>query len=456
MILRAGCYERVSTDEQAKFGFSIAAQKSLLEEHCEKNNIKIVDHYMDDGVSAGKPLHKRPAMMRLIDDVKDGKIDVILFTRLDRWYRSTKYYYQVQDILDKNNVPWKAIQEDYETTTSEGKFKVNIMLAVSEAERERGSDRTRTVLANKIKNKEAIVNQQNMFYGYTKEKDENGIYRLVKDPALKEAVQYFWDVAIKYQNVHKAGIETCLRFDIVRDKDLWYRMAKKEVYTGTHKGVADYCEPYVSHEDWERLQSRPKIKATQRNRIYLFTGMMKCPVCGRPMVSAYSGRKLKNGGTSETPQYRCNNRFGTCNYRKTVSEKKTEAYLLESLEPLIGREIAKVEIEKAKAKKKPKKNSVKLREQLRRVNVSFIAGNMTDEEYLADTKMLNEQIKKAEEEEKDDVSERDVEHLKELLSTDFRSIYEMLDKEEKRRFWRTLIKEIHLTEDAKVKHVDFF
>ena len=456
MIQRAGCYERVSTDEQAKFGYSIAAQKALLEEHSEKNGIKIVDHYMDDGVSAGKPLHKRPAMMRLIEDVKAGKIDVILFTRLDRWYRSTKYYYQVQDILDKCGVPWKAIQEDYETTTSEGKFKVNIMLAVSEAERERGSDRTRTVLANKIKNKEAIVNPQSMFYGYTKEKDENGIYRLVKNPELKDAVQYFWDTAIKYQNVHKAGQETCLKFGIVRDRDMWLRMSKKEVYTGTHKGVEGYCEPYVSHENWEMLQSRPRVKTAQRGRIYLFTGLMRCPVCGQAMVCAYSTWKLKNGGTSETFRYRCKNSYATCSLRKNAGEKKIEAYLLDNLETLIGGEIAKVEIEKAKAKKKPKKLSVKLREQLRRVNVSFIAGNMTDEEYLADTKALNEQIKKAEQEEQNEVAERDVEHLKELLSTDFRTIYDMLDREDKRRFWRTLIKQIHLTEEAKVKSVDFF
>ena len=456
MIKRAGCYERVSTDEQAKFGFSIAAQKSLLEEHCKENNIKIIDHYMDDGVSAGKPLHKRPAMLRLIEDIKAGKIDVILFTRLDRWYRSTKYYYQVQDILDKHNVPWKAIQEDYETTTSEGKFKVNIMLAVAEAERERGSERVRTVLSNKIKNKEAIATPQNMFYGYAKEKDENGTFRLVKDTETMCAVQHFWDIAVKYQNVHKAGIETNLMFGLQRDKDLWYRMSKKEVYAGRHRGVLDYCEPYVSYEDWERLQSRPKIKATKQYRTYLFTGMMKCPECGYILVSAYSTNRLKNGGTKETYMYRCKNRFGTCSFRKCVSEKKTEAFLLENLESMIGREIAKVEIEKAKEKKKPKKQSVKLREQLRRVNVSFIAGNMTDEEYLADTKMLNDQIKKAEAEEQNEVAAKNVEHLKELLSTDFRSIYDMLGKEDKQRFWRTLIKEIHVTDDGKASHADFF
>lgn len=88
MILRAGLYERVSTDEQAKFGFSIKTQIEALEKHCLDNKIKIVDHYTDDGVSGGKAAFKRPAMSRLLEDVKAGKIDIILFTRLDRWFRN--------------------------------------------------------------------------------------------------------------------------------------------------------------------------------------------------------------------------------------------------------------------------------------------------------------------------------------------------------------------------------
>ena len=89
-VLRAACYSRVSTSEQAKYGYSIAAQVAILNQHCTENNIKIVDHYTDEGVSAGKPYTKRPEMLRLLEDVKDGKIDIILFTKLDRWFRSVR------------------------------------------------------------------------------------------------------------------------------------------------------------------------------------------------------------------------------------------------------------------------------------------------------------------------------------------------------------------------------
>ena len=77
-ILRAGLFERVSTEEQAKFGYSIVAQKEYLEEYCKDNKMKIVDHYCDEGVSGGISYQKRPEMMRLLKDVEDGKIDVII------------------------------------------------------------------------------------------------------------------------------------------------------------------------------------------------------------------------------------------------------------------------------------------------------------------------------------------------------------------------------------------
>ena len=93
-ILRVGLYERVSTTEQSLNGYSIETQISNLEEYAKKNKMKIVDHYTDEGISGAKPPLKRPALKRLLEDVKAGKIDMILFTKLDRWFRSVKEYFK--------------------------------------------------------------------------------------------------------------------------------------------------------------------------------------------------------------------------------------------------------------------------------------------------------------------------------------------------------------------------
>jgi hypothetical protein len=118
-------------------------------------------------------------------------------------------------------------------------------------------------------------------------------------------------------------------------------------------------------------------------------------------------------------------------------------------------EIARVSLEKTKPKRKPKVNVANLREQLRRLNVAYMAGNMDDAEYISQTKELNTMILKAEKDAKEDPAEKDLSALKVVLETDFRGIYQELSLEDRRRFWRSLIDAIHLDADGNVISVDF-
>lgn len=454
-ILRAALSARVSSDEQAKYGFSIQAQIDALTEYCEKNKIKIVDVYADEGVSGGKPPHKRPQLSRLLEDVKAGKIDIVLFTKLDRWTRSTKYYYQVQDILEKHKVSWQAIHEDYDTKTADGVFKVNLMLALAEQERQRGAERVAIVLKNKWKNKEALFGDHNTPFGYMVQKDENGVSRLVKHPDLQDAVAAFFEIVIKYNNIGKAMRYVADTYGVYRERKRWSEMVHNEIYTGIYKGVDGYCEPYISYENWDKLQRRPQIKQAQHNRIYLFSGLFTCAGCGRRMSAALSTKKLHDGTKKEYYHYRCQltRDGGDCD-GSSISEMRTEKWLLSNLDNLIKNEIATVEIEKAKPKKKPRNNLPALREKLRRLEVVYMAGNKTDEEYIAETREIKEQITKVEIEMLMHEDTRDTSSLQHLLATDFRGIYETLDREDKRRFWQSIIKEIH-HKKGRVTHVDF-
>lgn len=455
MILRAGLYERVSSDEQAKFGFSIKTQVDALNEYCEKNGMKVVDHYTDDGVSGGKAAFKRPEMSRLLEDVKAKKVDIVLFTRLDRWFRNVPEYFKVQEILDAHGVQWKAIWEDYDTTTSNGRMAITIFLAIAQNEREKGSERVKVVFDNKIKNKEALFNDQSMPFGYTKKLDENGIPRLVKNPELEDALDTFWEIAVKYENINKAGTQVNMVYGLQRSMKNWYDTAYNEIYTGVYRGVEDYCEPYVDRKDWERLQNR-RFKKAQGGKVYLFIGLIKCPKCGRILTSNSTTNRLANGTYKEYRQYRCKRgETKLCDFHRNLNEEKIEKWLLDNLDSLLKDEIARVNLERSKPKKKPKINVSKLREQLRRLNVSYIAGNMEDAEYIEQTKELNALIVKAEAEAAQDPAEKDLTGLKATLETDFRSIYQDLDTEDKRRFWRSLIEQIYVDDNANVVDVDF-
>ena len=198
--------------------------------------------------------------MRLLKDVQNGKIDIILFTRLDRWFRNIKEYFKVQEIIERHNVEWKAIWEDYDTSTANGRMAITIFLAIAQNEREKASERITEVFENKRKNKESFFGKNSTPFGYAEEKDEDGITRLVKDPVLKDALEMFWHLVVKYENVNKAAKTVNLEYGLTRNKNKWTELSKKEIYTGTYKGVEGYCPAYVSKEDWLRLQNRNIIK----------------------------------------------------------------------------------------------------------------------------------------------------------------------------------------------------
>jgi hypothetical protein len=101
-------------------------------------------------------------------------------------------------------------------------------------------------------------------------------------------------------------------------------------------------------------------------------------------------------------------------------------------------------VKQAHPKKAKQRNDVeKLQEKLRRLNVSFHAGNMSDDDYLAQAQEIKTQITRSQATE---IAEEklDIKSIKEFLSVDFEQIYTTLTKEEKRRLWRSVIDEIHI------------
>lgn len=131
---------------------------------------------------------------------------------------------------------------------------------------------------------------------------------------------------------------------------------------------------------------------------------------------------------------------------------KIEKQLLKNLDVFLSEEIARVELEQSRPKPKPKSNLKALKERQRRLTVAYVAGNIPDDEYLREDAELKAAIAKAEAEQPP--KPLDVTPLKELLETDFQSIYHTLDDEEKQQFWQRILKEIYL-EGKNIKRVVF-
>lgn len=443
-ITRVGLYERVSTDEQALHGFSIAAQIANLEEFCKERDMRIVDHYTDAGVSGGKAAFRRPEMSRLLEDVQNGKIDMILFTKLDRWFRNIKEYFKVQEILEAHRVEWKAIHEDYDTTTANGRMAITIFLAIAQNEREKGSERITAVLENKRKNKEACFGGPHVPLGFIKQKDENGIQRLVMDPETEPAMREFWRIVSESNNIMTAGKIVNATFGMNRAYKEWLRAFNNEMYRGEWKGVKEFCPAYIEPDEWARIKAGRPIRQPQKQRCYLFTGMMMCPQCGSIMTSNY---KVYKDGIREYYTYRCRHfMIRRCEFNKHVSELKTEKWLLRNVKERLEAFLQTSEVEAAAPKPKPKRNKDKISEKIRRLNVTYMGGGKSDDEYLSELADLKLQLAAAEREASDDYKERDLGPLREFLSSDFETIYASLEREEKRQLWRSIID--HLVVDG--------
>lgn len=445
-ILRVALYIRVSTEEQAMHGISLIAQEDALTRYARDRGYKVVGIYRDEGNSARKPVMKRPVMLQLLEDVKAGKIDRILFTKLDRWFRNVREYHNVQEILEAHHVTWQATLEDYDTLSANGRLRVNIMLSVNESESDRDSERIKFVFEGKRLRKEwCFTGGPGQWpYGYMPQ-EIDGVKRCVKNPETAQIVQDFWDYVVKYNSVRKAGMYCCEKYGITRHYRSWMVTARNELYTGTFRGVEDYCPAYVSRADWERIiLGHQVIKKTQHpDRVYLFTGLIRCPDCGNTLKATF--KTYPGDRSKEYNGYRCNNgRLRTCTFRHQLSEQKVEKHLIENIRHDMEQILVQADVEQTQKAAQPKVQSiVTLNERLRRLNIIFMEGNITDEEYSNETRRLKTAIEKAKDAEQ---SSRPVnlQGIRQFLESDFLEVYDTLDKEDKRRLWRSLIEEIYV------------
>lgn len=448
-ILRVALYCRVSKDEQVLNGYSLQTQEDALVAFAKENGYKIVKIYRDEGNSARQPILKRKVVLDLLEDVKGGKIDRILFTKLDRWTRNVGQFHSAQAILDKHNVTWEAIMENYSTVSADQRLRLNIMLSVAENESDRLSERVKVVFDNFIQKKEVPFPDLVAPYGY-RVVDKH----LVKDPETIEIVEHFFRF-LETSSIRQAGISCNEKYGLSRGYNQWLNMTKKTVYYGVYRDVPDFCEPYITKEFFDRVNHNPAFaRRAKNNRTYLFSGMVRCARCGRRTAGRYctsasSKRKKYN-------YYRCPQMvLDICGNVTQMPELKLEAYLLEHVREEIENQILEYEVAMATPNAKKKKTDVnKLQERLRRVTVSYHAGNLSDDEYLEESARIKDLIAEAQAKNEDDPDHVNVDALREFLSTDFESLYDTFTPEERRRLWASIIEDIYV-DGAEVVRIKF-
>jgi site-specific DNA recombinase len=272
---KSAIYIRVSTDAQREEGYSIDAQKEMLEAHCVSKGIKDYDFYIDGGFTGSNI--ERPELGRLIGDIKNGSINSVLVYKLDRLSRSQKdTLYLIEDVFNPHGVDFVSLNESMDTSTPLGRLMLGILSAFAQLERENIRERTRMGMKERVK-AGLWMGGGRIPFGYDYDK-EQGILVPNKDA---ETVRKIYDLYLEGYSCSKIAQMTGLKYEklalqiLTRKSNAGFINYNGEEYIGKH-------EPIISLETYQKAMDYMLTRSVTRpsDSNYLLTGLLYCGKCG--------------------------------------------------------------------------------------------------------------------------------------------------------------------------------
>lgn len=424
-------YVRVSTEEQAVHGLSIEAQTAALEAWAKENGHKVVGLYVDAGISARKPASKRPALQRLLSDVRAGLGDLIVFTKLDRWFRNIAEYYKVQEILEKCHVDWRTIQEDYDTSTASGRLKINIMLSVAQDEADRTGERIKFIFEDKVQRGEVISGKVPLGYKIVNKKMEI-------DPNTAPIVQDIFRQYTVIRSVRALREYVLNKYGLVYGQTGIRALLDNKRYIGNAHGQDDFCPPIIPTEQFQLcqtlLQQRAQRNLARSDRVYLFTGLVRCAECGNRLSAHVVAQKYI--------YYRCTKyeKLHLCPHKKRTSELVLEQWLLDNL--LSSYEEYNLSLKKRAAAKRPSIDTDRIKRKMEKLKDLYLNDLIEKEAYEQDYIALRDQLRTAYAPEAVPQKPVDLKAIETVLPA-----YSWMTRQEQKEFWGRVIGTITITND---------
>lgn len=428
---RVFLYARVSTEEQAVHGLSIEAQVTSLKEWAKDNGHNVVGVYIDAGISARKPAKKRPELQRLLSDAQAGKGELIVFTKLDRWFRNIAEYYKVQEVLEKCHVDWRTIQEDYDTSTASGRLKINIMLSVAQDEADRTGERIKFIFEDKVQRGEVISGKVPLGY-----KIENK--KMMIDPETAPIAQDIFRQYTVIRSVRALREYVLNKYGLVYGQTGVRALLGNERYIGRAHGQDDFCPPLIPIEQFQLcqdlLQQRAQRNLARSDRVYLFTGLVRCAECGNRLSAHVVAQKYT--------YYRCTKyeKLHLCPHKKRTSELVLEQWLLENL--VSSYERYNLSLAQQTTAKRPGVDTNKIKRKMEKLKDLYLNDLIEKETYEQDYISLRNQLREVYAPEQQPFKPVDTKQIETILSA-----YEWLTRQEKKEFWGRIIGTITITND---------
>jgi len=334
-MVSTGIYVRVSTEEQAKEGYSIRAQEEKLRAYATLKDWNIYTVYADEGIS-GKDIDGRPAIKQMIADVTSGKINNVLVYKIDRLTRSTKNLIELVELFNNHRCAFNSLQESIDTSSATGRMFLKIVGIFAEFERENLAERVRLGVERKAKEGYVICNYMPSL-GYNR---ENGEKVQQIDESEAATVKRIFEMYL-HNDYNYTQIADTLTAEKAPTKKggQWLATTIKQILTNPNYvgkvryGIEDatryfeadgHHEPIIDENTYYQVQDKiSKVKRVSRTKqpkseVY-FCGLLYCNICGGKYTTHWLHR---NGNTfSSYGGMRIN---ADCCKGKTNSHKKVE------------------------------------------------------------------------------------------------------------------------------------
>lgn len=296
----AGVYIRVSTEDQAREGFSLGEQEEKLLQLCKFKELDVYKVYKDAGISA-KDMEHRPQFQEMLKDMKEGKLNYIVAYKLDRITRSVRDLEELISVLEQYNCFLLCDRDDVNTSTANGRFFVRMLTVLSQLEIEIVSERTKFGLNGAIKS--GHIPGQRPF-GYKSAEDK----RMIIDNSTRPYVEKIFDMYLEGKSFQQ--IANYFKENNIYPKKNWkdttiQKIIDNKIYMGDYEQYKrigkqenlepivymNVVEPIISRAKWEECQRQKERnqRTYTRDRVYTFFQRLKCPNCSRIMKCKGSG-----------------------------------------------------------------------------------------------------------------------------------------------------------------------
>lgn len=449
-MINCAIYPRKSkaVDNSDSMDVQIDMCRRYLDDKYGSGNYTATVYDGDYGIT-GHSTKKRKDFQRMMRDVSDRKIQLVVIQRYDRIARNTRDFCNLYHDMEINGCNLVSVSQQIDTTTPYGKNFMYMQASMAELEWALNSERRKDTIRYAASIGKSILPNHSTPFGYHNAV-VNGVRRLVKEEQWEDAVADLFEYYRKYRNYSATARHINQQYGTNFEIQAIKRIIRSPFYYGCYKDNDNFCEPYISKEEWKNLQQKKPVIRTAGNKRteVLFSGMIRCPECNRLMRSCQKSHRSGNVYRYYHCEYHSTK---MCGFSKVKSENLIEEMLLNRIDTFLAEREAAMSDQKPE-KKHSNNNVSKYREELDRLNKMFLKGRISEEYYDTEYLRLNDLIGQYEASRR---SHDSIEHLREVFVSDWKEMYKDLDKLHRKFFWRDVIRQIIVDDNMNVIDVIF-